>query len=66
MTQTNTQEVALFTPVEPAELTAVEGGVPSDAPTIWHGPIDVRKIWHGPIVNHDPDNRPIIPLNAAK
>jgi hypothetical protein len=27
MTQTNAQEVALFTPVEPAELTAIDGGM---------------------------------------
>jgi hypothetical protein len=55
----------LFTPVEPAELTVIEGGVASDAPTIWHGPIEVGRIWHGPIVNHHPGNRPIHSLNSV-
>jgi hypothetical protein len=66
MTQTNTQEVAFFTPVELAELNAIDGGALAIGPEpIVHDPI-VQRIWGIPIVNHHPGNPPIHPLNSDK
>jgi hypothetical protein len=58
MTQTNTQEVALFTPVEPAELTAIEGGEDAIGPE----PVCPHSIssllgWRVPPPKSHPDPR---------
>jgi len=64
MTQTNTQEVALFTPVEPAELNAIGGGEGAIGPEPHHAPISSPPGWRIPIPIRHPT--PIHHCNSEK